>query len=57
MDKNKVYLQHILEAIGSINTDMRNILTHEYFGVNTKIVWDTYQIDLPKLKDVIYNIL
>jgi uncharacterized protein with HEPN domain len=22
---------------------MRNVLTHEYFGVNTKIVWDVVQ--------------
>lgn len=33
--------------------DMRNILTHEYFGVNTKIVWDTCKVDLPKLKEII----
>lgn len=33
--------------------DMRNILTHEYFGVNTKIVWDTCKEDLPKLKEII----
>lgn len=33
--------------------DMRNLLTHEYFGVNAKIVWDTSQTDLPKLKEVI----
>jgi len=22
---------------------MRNVLTHEYFGVNTQIVWDVVQ--------------
>ncbi len=33
--------------------DMRNILTHEYFGVNTKIVWDTCKEDLPNLKGII----
>ena len=37
--------------------DMRNVLTHEYFGVNTKIVWDTCKIDLPSLKEVIKNVL
>lgn len=37
--------------------DMRNVLTHEYFGVNTKIVWDTCQIDLPNLKEAINNVL
>lgn len=34
-------------------SDMRNVLIHEYFGVNKKIVWDTCQIDLPKLKETI----
>src|SRR5215211_2743715 len=26
---------------------MRNKLTHEYFGVNTKVIWRTVQEDLP----------
>jgi uncharacterized protein with HEPN domain len=29
--------------------DMRNIIVHEYFGVNTRIVWDTSQHNLPGL--------
>lgn len=29
--------------------DMRNIIVHEYFGVNKKIVWETIQKDLPNL--------
>ena len=33
--------------------DMRNVLSHEYFGVNTKVVWDTYEKNLPELKEVI----
>ena len=33
--------------------DMRNVLTHEYFGVNAKIVWDTCKADLPKLKETL----
>jgi uncharacterized protein with HEPN domain len=28
-------------------TGMRNKLTHEYFGVNTKVVWKTVKEDLP----------
>jgi len=28
-------------------TSMRNKLTHEYFGVNTKVVWRTVHEDLP----------
>lgn len=37
--------------------DMRNRLTHEYFGVNKKIVWDTCQIDLKELKVLILPLL
>lgn len=38
-------------------TDMRNFLIHEYFGVNTKVVWDTCKNDLPSLKGFIAAIL
>jgi len=37
--------------------DMRNFLIHEYFGVNTKVVWDTCKNDLPSLKGFIAGIL
>ena len=37
--------------------DMRNFLIHEYFGVNTKVVWDTCKEDLPQLKSFIEKIL
>jgi uncharacterized protein with HEPN domain len=37
--------------------DMRNFLIHEYFGVNTKVVWDTCKDDLPQLKSFIEKIL
>jgi uncharacterized protein with HEPN domain len=37
--------------------DMRNFLIHEYFGVNTKIVWDTCKNDLPVLKRFISTVL
>jgi uncharacterized protein with HEPN domain len=29
--------------------DMRNIIVHEYFGVDNLIVWDSLQKDLPPL--------
>src|SRR6056297_350626 len=29
--------------------DMRNLLAHEYFGVNEEIVWETIQKDLSSL--------
>ncbi|MFC1595880.1 DUF86 domain-containing protein [Candidatus Margulisiibacteriota bacterium] len=36
---------------------MRNFLIHEYFGVNTKIVWDTCKTDIFKLKDSLSSAL
>lgn len=30
---------------------MRDKLVHEYFGVNTKIIWNTAKKDIPVLKD------
>jgi uncharacterized protein with HEPN domain len=38
-------------------TDLRNLLIHEYFGIDTKIVWDIIKNDLPNLKIKIYDIL
>lgn len=29
---------------------MRDILIHDYFGINTEVVWETTQKDLPNLK-------
>ncbi|SMO90839.1 HepT-like ribonuclease domain-containing protein [Gracilimonas mengyeensis] len=36
---------------------IRNILIHEYFGVDERIVWEVAQNDLPKLKEQIHEIL
>ncbi|MFA6047381.1 MAG: DUF86 domain-containing protein [Parcubacteria group bacterium] len=36
---------------------MRNKITHEYFAVNKKVVWDTCKDDLPELKTIISSIL
>jgi uncharacterized protein with HEPN domain len=30
--------------------DMRNLLVHEYFGVDLQVVWATVKNDLPRLK-------
>jgi len=38
-------------------TDMRNILIHDYAGVNTKVVWDTCKKNLPELKQFVTDIL
>lgn len=37
--------------------DMRNVLIHEYFGVNKEIVWKTINEDLPELKKEIETLL
>lgn len=36
---------------------LRNLLIHEYFGIDTKIVWDIVKNDLPQLKLQIGKIL
>lgn len=36
---------------------LRNLLIHEYFGIDTKIVWDILKTDIPELKLQIKEIL
>ncbi len=36
---------------------MRNKLTHEYFGVNTEVVWQTVQEDLPVIVPTLKKML
>ena len=38
-------------------TDMRNLLIHEYFGVDARIVWDTCKNDVPVLNVFIEELL
>jgi len=33
--------------------DMRNMLLHEYFGVSSRIVWDTILRDLPSVREAL----
>jgi hypothetical protein len=33
------------------------VLIHEYFGVNLKVIWDTYQRNLPPLKAFVQKVL
>jgi uncharacterized protein with HEPN domain len=35
---------------------MRNILVHEYWGIDENVVWNTVKNDLPILKDIIIRI-
>jgi uncharacterized protein with HEPN domain len=36
---------------------MRNVFVHEYFGIDSKLVWDIIKNDLPGLKCKIIEIL
>lgn len=37
--------------------DFRNLLTHEYFGIDLQIVWNTVQSDLPQLLAAVKEML
>jgi uncharacterized protein with HEPN domain len=37
--------------------DFRNLLAHEYFGVDLEIVWNTVLNDLPMLMDAVQKIV
>lgn len=36
---------------------MRNILVHDYFGIDTEVVWRAVECDLPELKQKIKKLL
>jgi uncharacterized protein with HEPN domain len=36
---------------------MRNILVHEYFGIDKKLVWAVVESDLPELKEQLDSLL
>jgi uncharacterized protein with HEPN domain len=36
---------------------LRNIIIHEYFGINLKIIWNIVKIKLPILKETITELL
>jgi uncharacterized protein with HEPN domain len=37
--------------------DMRNVVVHAYFGVNTEVLWDTVRNDLPPLVEPLNQIM
>jgi uncharacterized protein with HEPN domain len=41
----------------SVMRDMRNVLTHVYFGVSLPIIWQTVSADLPPLVLLLQNLL
>lgn len=36
---------------------MRNVFTHEYFGIDSSLVWEIIKNDIPELKEKIQHIL
>lgn len=36
---------------------MRNVLVHEYFGIDLDVVWDTAVSDLPPLRRAVEELL
>ncbi len=36
--------------------DMRNVVVHEYFGVDTSILWETVEHDLPPLAEMLVEL-
>ncbi len=36
---------------------MRDILIHDYFGINTEVVWKTAKEDLPELRKKIQKLI
>jgi uncharacterized protein with HEPN domain len=36
---------------------MRDLLIHDYFGVNIQVVWETAKKDLPELKEKVRNLI
>jgi len=37
--------------------DMRNVVIHEYFGIDTKILWETLTNELPSIENKLKDIL
>jgi uncharacterized protein with HEPN domain len=36
---------------------MRNVFVHEYFGIDSRLVWEIIRHDLPDLKDKVIAII
>jgi uncharacterized protein with HEPN domain len=36
---------------------MRNVLVHEYFGIDTRLIWEIIKYDLPELKTKVVGVI
>ncbi len=61
-----LFLQDILDSVNAIFEfttnlrdlkDFRNLLIHEYFGVDSQIIWNTIQNDLPLLRESVKEMI
>lgn len=53
----KARLLHMLDAIQLIQEVVRNILVHEYFGINYDIIWQAIIDKIPVLKIKVESVL
>lgn len=37
--------------------DFRNVIVHDYFGIDDSIVWDIIKLNMPELKDQVFDLL
>jgi uncharacterized protein with HEPN domain len=54
--KDRHSFESIVDSIDRIN-DFRNIVAHDYFGVDAEEVWQIIKNDLPELRVSIHKIL
>jgi uncharacterized protein with HEPN domain len=45
------------EDVWALAGGLRNVIVHEYFGIDLEIVWGVIERDLPVLKNVVAEIL
>ena len=49
--------ERFTEIDWTILKSIRNVLVHEYFGVDYEVIWNTIQTNIPELKSRIAEIL